>query len=237
MGIRDLNCSLAPCQTAPYSRGMTELIIVRHGQANSAAKDAASYDKLSDLGHQQAQWLGGYLSETNAHFDECVSGTLQRQRATLDSTGQNSTGIDERLNEFDYFGLAQAMQDQFDIPMPQDNADFVQHAPQLLEHWQSNTITGAGESFADFEARTLAAFNEYAHHGGRIMLVTSGGVIAMFLRHLLRLDNAAHARIMLATMNASIHRVVHVHGEYLLSGFNGIPHLEAPERAHARTFV
>lgn len=216
---------------------MTELIIVRHGQANSAAKDAESYDKLSDLGHQQARWLGEYMSQTNAHFDECVSGTLQRQRATLDSTGQTSSGLDPRLNEFDYFGLAQAMQDQFDIPMPQDNADFVQHAPQLLAHWQKQTIHNIAESFTDFETRVLAAFDEYADHGGRILLVTSGGVIAMFLRKLLGLDNDAHARIMLATMNSSVHRVVHVHGEYLLSGFNGIPHLEAKDRAHARTFV
>ncbi|WP_420862124.1 histidine phosphatase family protein [Algirhabdus cladophorae] len=216
---------------------MTELIIVRHGQANSAAKDAKSYDRLSDLGHQQARWLGAHFAQTNPHFDECKSGTLQRQRATLESMGHASDGTDTRLNEFDYFGLAQAMLDKFGIPMPQDNADFVRHAPQLLAYWQQGQIGEGQESFADFETRIMAAFADYADHGGRILLVTSGGVIAMFLRNLLGLDNDGHARIMLATMNSSVHRVVHVHGEYILSGFNGIPHLEAADRALSRTFV
>ena len=41
---------------------MPHITLVRHGQANSDAKDEDGYDKLSDLGHQQARWLG-------EHFD------------------------------------------------------------------------------------------------------------------------------------------------------------------------
>ena len=37
---------------------MGEVVLVRHGQANSGATDEESYDRLSDLGHQQARWLG-----------------------------------------------------------------------------------------------------------------------------------------------------------------------------------
>jgi broad specificity phosphatase PhoE len=216
---------------------MTELIIVRHGQANSAAKDAKNYDRLSPLGHQQAEWLGEYLSQTNPHFDLCLSGSLDRQKSTLASMGYTSDGEDARLNEFDYFGLSQALLDQKGIPFPNDNADFVVHAPQLLEHWQQESISDVEESFEMFQTRVGAAINEHAHHGGRVLLVTSGGVIAMILRNLMKLDNAAHARIMLTTMNASVHRIVYLHGQFLLSGFNGIPHLEAADRAHARTFV
>ena len=32
----------------------TEIILIRHGQANTGAKDEESYDQLSDTGHQQA---------------------------------------------------------------------------------------------------------------------------------------------------------------------------------------
>jgi len=216
---------------------MTELIIVRHGQANSAAKDAENYDRLSDLGHQQARWLGDYLNQTNGHFDLCLSGSLERQKSTLSSMGYTASSVDDRLNEFDYFGLSQALLDQKGIPFPNDNSDFVRHAPQLLDHWQNQSVTNIAESFAQFEERVTAAIDEHAHHGGRVLLVTSGGVIAMLLRRLLNLNNAAHARIMLATMNSSIHRVHYVHEQFLLSGFNGIPHLEDPNRAHARTFV
>jgi len=40
---------------------MGEIILVRHGQANSAADNEDDYDKLSDLGHQQAKWLGEWM--------------------------------------------------------------------------------------------------------------------------------------------------------------------------------
>ena len=41
---------------------MVELTIVRHGQANTGATDEKSYDKLSDLGRQQARWLGEHFA-------------------------------------------------------------------------------------------------------------------------------------------------------------------------------
>ena len=40
---------------------MSHITLIRHGQANSQARDEASYDRLSDLGHQQAAWLGEWL--------------------------------------------------------------------------------------------------------------------------------------------------------------------------------
>ena len=46
---------------------MSHITLIRHGQANSAAKDEPSYDRLSDLGHQQAAWLGHYLRDTASH--------------------------------------------------------------------------------------------------------------------------------------------------------------------------
>ena len=40
---------------------MSHITLIRHGQANSEAKDEISYDKLSPLGHEQAAWLGDHL--------------------------------------------------------------------------------------------------------------------------------------------------------------------------------
>ena len=40
---------------------MVQIFLVRHGQANSEAKDEISYDKLSPLGKIQAGWLGHYF--------------------------------------------------------------------------------------------------------------------------------------------------------------------------------
>ena len=70
---------------------MTEIILVRHGQANSHAKDEASYDRLSDLGRQQATWLGDHMRRTNPHFDHVVTGTLTRQADTARAMGFDIT--------------------------------------------------------------------------------------------------------------------------------------------------
>jgi phosphohistidine phosphatase SixA len=57
---------LAPClPITPLNRKRrppwASLVLIRHGQANSAANDEDGYDRLSDLGHQQARWLGDWL--------------------------------------------------------------------------------------------------------------------------------------------------------------------------------
>ena len=39
---------------------MSQITLVRHGQANSGAQDEAGYDALSDLGARQSAWLGDY---------------------------------------------------------------------------------------------------------------------------------------------------------------------------------
>ena len=85
---------------------MSTVYITRHGQANTGARDHHEYDKLSPLGHQQAQWLGEFFAMNGISFERIYSGDLHRQQQT--AQGINSAGvehvIDERLNEFDYFG-------------------------------------------------------------------------------------------------------------------------------------
>ena len=63
---------------------MVELTLIRHGQAQTGAKDEASYDSLSDLGHQQARWLGEVLRE-GPSFDQVISGVMTRQIETVES--------------------------------------------------------------------------------------------------------------------------------------------------------
>ena len=58
---------------------MAKLFVVRHGQASFGAED---YDALSDLGRQQARWLGDYFAERGIRFQRAMSGSLKRQRDT-----------------------------------------------------------------------------------------------------------------------------------------------------------
>ena len=212
---------------------MGEIVLVRHGQANSSAQDEDGYDRLSDLGGQQARWLGEWLAAQESRFDRVLSGSLRRHVQTAEAMGFPDAEIDPRLNEMDYFNLGAALEARHGIPMPGPD-DFALHAPQVMDAWHRAEIRG-NETFAEFEARVTSVFEEAAVEGRRVLCITSGGVIGMCVRHLLGLDAARMARVLLPILNSSIHRVqVTPHGPYL-SGFNAVPHLEHRDRAHART--
>jgi len=215
---------------------MGEIILIRHGQANSAAQDEESYDRLSALGAEQAAWLGDWLRETEPRFDAVLTGSLRRHRETLSAMGDGlgpQAAIDDRLNEMDYFNLGRALQETRGVPMPGPE-EFAAHAPQVLEAWHRAEIMG-NETFSEFELRVTDVLHEAATPGRRVLCVTSGGVIGMMVRSLLGLDPRRLAHLLLPILNSSIHRV-HVtdHGTFL-AGFNATPHLDPPDRAHART--
>jgi broad specificity phosphatase PhoE len=216
---------------------VTEIILVRHGQANSHATDEASYDQLSPLGHQEAAWLGEHLATTNPHFDHVLTGNLSRQADTARSMGYQIDTQDGRLDELSYFSIAHALQDQHAIPVPDSPAAYASHLPQLLTHWEEDRISGVPERFEDFSTQIRDMLDHLCQMEGRILAVTSGGVIGMIMRHALGLDNAGTARIMLQIMNSSVHRLSFVHNQLMVAGFNATPHLDHPDRAHARTHV
>ncbi len=216
---------------------MTEIILVRHGQANSDAKDEASYDRLSDLGRQQATWLGAHFRKTNPHFDQVLTGTLARQADTARAMGYDQIKQDKRLNELQYFPMATALETQHGKPFPQSVSDYVHHLPVLMDHWHRDQLEDIPEKFADFNQRITELIREICGAHGRILLVTSGGVIGVIVRHILALDSAATSRIMLQIMNSSMHRLHFVHDQLMLGTFNATPHLDTPDRAYARTFV
>ncbi|QYX57265.1 histidine phosphatase family protein [Roseovarius sp. SCSIO 43702] len=216
---------------------MADIILVRHGQANSHAADEESYDRLSDLGHDQARWLGAHFKDTNPHFDRVITGTLSRQIDTARSAGFTPDATDPRLNELSYFALAQAVEAQFGLPAPADAREFARYLPQVVSHWAEDRLNEVPETFQSFHTRVETLTRELCEEGGRSLIVTSGGVIGMILRQVLRLETEAMAAVMLQVMNSSIHRLHFVHGRLMLATFNATPHLDPPERAHARTFI
>jgi broad specificity phosphatase PhoE len=211
---------------------MGEIILVRHGQANSAAQTEEDYDRLSDLGHSQARWLGGWMRDHGYQFDHVVSGTMRRHRETVQGMGF-AADEDARLNELDYYRLSHALHSVKGEPLP-TGEDFADHMPKLFTAWQQAEIEGA-EPYKSFEDRVAALMADAAQPGRRVLCVTSGGVIGMMMRHILDLDLVKMSRMMLPIWNSSVHRLHVRHGETFLAGYNAIPHLETPDRAHART--
>ena len=210
---------------------MGELVLVRHGQANSDATSEEDYDRLSPLGFQQAEWLGGWMNRHEGAFDMVLSGTLRRHRETAHAMGVEARE-DARLNEMDYFNLGRALAEQHGIPMP-DGDGFAEHAPKVMRAWHAAEIAG-NESFTSFEGRIVDVLAEASAPGRRVLCVTSGGVIAIALRHVLGLDTDRLAYAMLPIHNASIHRF-HIRPEAMvMSQYNATPHLD-PHPA-ARTY-
>lgn len=214
---------------------MAEIILVRHGQANSAATDESGYDKLSDLGHQQARWLGGHMTATEPHFDYVVCGDLRRHRETAAGIGVVPE-IDARWNELGYFALSEALRAKTGTPHPGAGPGFITHVDQVFTHWRADALPGVPERFAEFEGRVLAGLRDVAAKGGRSLVVTSTGVISIVLAHVLHLTHAGHMKMLVQTMNTSLHRVQFLHDDWFVAEYNAVPHLAAPERREARTF-
>jgi broad specificity phosphatase PhoE len=216
---------------------LAEIILVRHGQANSEATDEESYDRLSDLGRQQATWLGAHIKSSNPHFDRVITGTLNRQIGTAEAMGFDVTTQDTRLNEMSYFDLAHAMQAEHGVPVPEHPTEFARHLPLLMEYWAAGRLSEAAETYGEFSSRVSALIDEVCAAKGRVLLVTSGGVIGMAVTYALGLQHGSQSKIMLQIMNSSLHRLEHVHGSLMVGSFNATPHLDTPERAFARTYV
>ncbi len=219
---------------------MSRITLIRHGQAQTHANDEAGYDRLSDLGHRQAGWLGAHLRETGQEFARVYTGTQLRHRQTAAAMGAGHWGdirADERLNEVAYFDLSQRMHAQFGIPQPTCREEFITHLPLVFSAWQEGRIEGAPESFHDFQARVDAVLAEVAAGEGRALVVTSGGLIGMAVRVAMGLELGAYARLCLSILNTSLHQLHPIGAGLTLTQFNAIPHLEARDRQAARTYV
>lgn len=216
---------------------MTALTLIRHGQANSHARNEAEYDKLSSLGHQQARWLGEHLRSIGG-FDRVVSGSMRRQRETaaglnLDARPQRE---DPRLNELDYFALSKALEARDGIPFPDGPMAFAAHVPQVLQMWREGHAAPDHETYDHFRARVFGALTDVARDGPGAVLVTSTGVIATLCALALGLEAEMKARMFLRIMNTSVHRFVFDGDTLHLAQFGATPHLDLPDRHAARTY-
>ncbi len=216
---------------------MTHITLIRHGQANTEARDEVSYDRLSELGHQQAAWLGAHLESSGIYHPRVYCGTLTRHIETAAGMGHNEVVQDARLNEMEYFTMAQAMEAQQGLPVPQEREGFIAHLPKVFKAWSAGEIENPPESWRDFESRTRSVLTEIAAGDGPALVVTSGGFISMAMRQAMGLDTDGMARMALAIMNTSMHRLFPIGGHLSPVLFNAVPHLDRADRQHAQTHL
>ena len=119
----------------------------------------------------------------------------------------------------------------------QGREEFVAHAPALFRLWSEARIEGAPERFSEFETRVRDAVTEIAEGDGRALVVTSGGLIGMAMRIIMRLDIDAMAHACVAIENSSLHRVQPLSTGLALTQYNALPHLDSAERKFARSHL
>jgi len=225
---------------------MSELYLVRHAQASFGADD---YDRLSPLGHQQARWLGEYFRDRQLQFDHVICGDMVRHQETLEgiSAGMGSAGIDHRVhpnwNEFDFESLIEAYLLQFPEQQPGPGAPsrcFTRLLRSALQAWADGQIAGSiPESWTAFEQRigeAMSLTTRAAQPGGKVLVISSGGAIAMALKQVLEASARSMIQMNLQTRNSSFSHLFFNQNSAQLSGFNHAPHLDHPERSHALSY-
>lgn len=232
---------------------MSELILVRHGQASFGAQ---SYDKLSPLGIEQVQLLAQHWQDTGERFDQLYCGQLLRQRETaallqpLVAEAKQDPAIHSGLNEYDgtpIIDLYLRDHHRSDTPVQLpilDRKEFQLIFEAATSKWIEGDLLAQPqdtdfEPWLDFKARVHNTFDELmARHGNgsRVLVSTSGGVIALALQRVLGLPDAHVIATNWMVNNSSVTRIRYGGGRVSLALFNGLSHLENPQLRDKITF-
>lgn len=228
---------------------MSELYLVRHAQASFAAQ---CYDDLSQTGIDQSRLLGEYFAAQGIAFDSVVGGEMQRHRQTIDVLRESGVGdacpgqTHAGLNEYDFKAMMQsfckARPDDELVRAIETNQDdrkvYFRLLRRVLTAWSENRLDAAPESWSSFQTRVTdarASLQGMANECSRILVVSSGGAISMFLGSVLNLSPKHIFDLNLQIMNTGITRFFCSPSSIGLAEFNTVPHLVGPEQARYRT--
>jgi broad specificity phosphatase PhoE len=222
---------------------MPYLYLVRHGQPDFTG----NYDSLTALGMQQSAWLGQHFGACGLRFARVGSGTLQRQVHTCDLVQESmETGSiprrDTRFNEYDHASLLAFFEgDRMqDLRAAGDRRGYFRAIRESLFAWaRYEGSIKDGESWTDFGARIQAAVSDLCEglqRDDKVLIVISGGVIGSFTAAALDAGPAAAIQLNLQTRNTGVTELVFGRSGARVVAFNGVAHLERPDRAHAVTF-
>ena len=223
---------------------MAERYLVRHGQASFGADN---YDELSPSGRTQSGWLGEYFAQANLRFDRVVIGTMQRHRQTADAILAAMGGPpielaqDAGLNEYDFEALFAAVGDEglpSGLSATSSKKDFFKGLRHVLQLWADDRLPGAvPETWQQFQTRVQRARSAIQRAGGRrVLVVSSGGPIAVTAQQVLQAPAASAIALNLQIRNSSVCQYVFNDDAMSLVSFNSVPHLEHAERREFVTY-
>lgn len=226
--------------TTDNGNSMTEIYLIRHGQASFGAAD---YDRLSALGHRQAELLGNYWRRVGVSFDAVFAGPLRRHRQTAQGVSE-AVAITAPLEIVEGFAeidveallaerlsaLLAAEPDLADAYArrhtdPQDYRRVVSRAMQIRvgeDESATHPVTG-------FSRRVRDGLHQVATRAGglrRVAVFTSGGPIAVSIQEALSLEPTVAMSLGWQIYNTSV-SVLETNGEtFSMRSFNATGHLE-----------
>ena len=211
---------------------MSQVLLVRHGQASWGAAD---YDELSEAGQEQSRVLGRALARQGVQPTEVVAGAMRRHdqtaRALLDGAGWDCpVRVDEGWNEFDHVQMLEVHGPPEGGEEGMTRQEFDAWFDAAAARWTSGDHDDEyDEPFHAFTGRVEAAMRRTADGlgSGEVVLVfTSGGPITWVASTLLGGGVDTWKRLNPVTVNASYAKVVvGARGSTLVS-FNEHGHLE-----------
>lgn len=231
---------------------MSTLLLVRHGQARLFTDD---YDRLSELGLNQAEALGHFWLDRGIRPDSVYSGTMLRQGQTADAVGKVFTGRGEAwparqevvgLNEYPGQEITESLLpvlSKSDAGVERLAAEFESSASpadkyrnlhRLLEavvvHWVKNDYGGADvpvswKAFSGGVKKALRDVMSNAGSGKTIALFTSGGPVAISVQSTLEAPDLKAAELNWRVHNCSVTRYTFSGERVSLDAFNDIAHL------------
>lgn len=221
---------------------MAEIYLVRHGQASFGTDN---YDRLSKLGHRQAEVAGQYFHRLGVKFDAIYAGTLVRQNETAEGVRKvfsanglplpsviQDVGFNEVENDLQIRALAPILAEtDADIRENAANAFHDSKAMQKMirsvyQHWVSlggDPGHESLESWTTYSARVQNGMKRVMTEqgGGKTTAVfSSGGTIAAIAAAVLGLPPSGVYQMFEQVVNCSVTRLVYSGNKVALTYFN-----------------
>jgi broad specificity phosphatase PhoE len=234
---------------------MGQILLVRHAQASFGSTD---YDRLSELGTEQARLLGGWIANRGRRIDLTVTGSLRRHRETAQACvaalppalrPAESSRPEADLDEYDAGEIVARHRPEFADPerlwrhMVEDGHPrraFHSLFAAAMRRWMDGDHDAEyRESWTGFRGRCAAALDRLVAAAGpsRTSLVfTSGGPIAAICQYLLELPNRSALDLNLSLVNGGVTALLYRPGKTSVSYVNNFAYLEQTGDARVITY-
>jgi broad specificity phosphatase PhoE len=229
---------------------VSTLALVRHGQGSAFKGD---YDQLSPRGIEQARALGSSWAERKLAIDAIYYGPRRRHLQTVEHLRAAAADAGHPLPEpklsdgFDEVELSRLFGDAMKrvTPMcpdfveqiasgtPDDHAKtalthFLGMVDSRLQRWALGEPIDGVQSFDEFSTQVRHALTAVLREQGRdkhVVVITSGGPIAVCLKLALQIDAGRSVGLMRQLINASVSELLYTESSLSLHSFNRVGHL------------